>query len=162
TDRYKLLAFVVSATLTGLAGMLLLFNNRMTSADPISVAFSGELLAMVVIGGVRSVFGPALGAPLFLIFLAYLSPAAPDRLLYFGLLFVAFIVFSPSGLVGIYERLTAPFRKRVVEEAAMAARESGTVELPDFLRPAQHADGAILTVADIAKSFGGIHAVNGT
>ena len=35
-DRYKLLAFVISATLTGLAGMLLLFNNRMTSADPIS------------------------------------------------------------------------------------------------------------------------------
>jgi ribose/xylose/arabinose/galactoside ABC-type transport system permease subunit len=54
TNRYKLLAFVVSATLTGLAGMLLLFNNRMTSADPISVAFSGELLAMVVIGGMRS------------------------------------------------------------------------------------------------------------
>ena len=47
TNRYKLVAFVVSAALTGLAGMLLLFNNRMTSAEPISVAFSGELLAMV-------------------------------------------------------------------------------------------------------------------
>jgi hypothetical protein len=50
TDRYKLVAFVVSASITGLAGTLLLFNNRMTSAEPISVAFSGELLAMVVIG----------------------------------------------------------------------------------------------------------------
>jgi ABC-type branched-subunit amino acid transport system permease subunit len=44
--------------LTGLAGVLLLFNNRMTSADPISVAFSGELLAMVIIGGMRSFLGP--------------------------------------------------------------------------------------------------------
>lgn len=62
TDRYKLLAFTLSAGITGLAGSLLLFNNRMTSADPISVAFSGELLAMVVIGGMRSFLGPALGA----------------------------------------------------------------------------------------------------
>ena len=162
TDRYKLLAFVVSATLTGLAGMLLLFNNRMTSADPISVAFSGELLAMVVIGGMRSFLGPALGALFYVIFRDSLSRVTEDWLLYFGLLFVAFIVFSPSGLVGIYERLTAPFRKRVVEEAAMAAREAGNVELPDFLMPARHTEGAILTVESIAKSFGGIHAVNGT
>ncbi len=57
TNRYKLAAFVLSATITGLAGILLLYKNRMTSADPISVAFSGELLAMVVIGGMRSFSG---------------------------------------------------------------------------------------------------------
>ena len=68
TSRYKLFAFAVSATLTGLAGTLLLFNNRMTSAEPISVAFSGELLAMVIIGGMRSFLGPALGALFFVIF----------------------------------------------------------------------------------------------
>src|SRR4029078_12766905 len=49
--RYKLVAFTAPAGLTGLAGVLLLFNNRMTSADPISVAFSGELMAMVILGG---------------------------------------------------------------------------------------------------------------
>ena len=68
TNRYKLVAFVLSAGITGLAGILLLFNNRMTSADPISVAFSGELLAMVVIGGMRSFLGPALGALFFVLF----------------------------------------------------------------------------------------------
>ena len=61
TSRYKIAAFTLSAGLTGLAGVLLLFNNRMTSAEPISVAFSGELLAMVIIGGMRSFLGPALG-----------------------------------------------------------------------------------------------------
>jgi ABC-type branched-subunit amino acid transport system ATPase component/ABC-type branched-subunit amino acid transport system permease subunit len=162
TDRYKLLAFVASATLTGLAGMLLLFNNRMTSADPISVAFSGELLAMVVIGGMRSFLGPALGALFFVIFRDYLSSVTENWLLYFGLLFVGFIVFSPSGLVGIYASATAPFRKRVVEDAAMAARQAGGVELPAFLKPASHADGAILSVENISKSFGGIRAVSGT
>ena len=101
----------MSAVVTGLAGILLLFNNRMTSADPIGVPFSGELLAMVVIGGMRSFLGPALGALFFVLFRDYLSSVTPDWLFYFGLLFVLFIVFSPSGLVGVYERMTRPWRK---------------------------------------------------
>jgi ABC-type branched-subunit amino acid transport system ATPase component/ABC-type branched-subunit amino acid transport system permease subunit len=159
SNRYKLLAFVTSATLTGLAGILLLFNNRMTSADPISVAFSGELLAMVVIGGMRSFLGPALGALFFVIFRDYLSGVTENWLLWFGLLFVGFIVFSPTGLVGVYGRLTTPFREKVVEEAAMAGRQAGAVELPPFLKPMQHVDGPILLASDLAKSFGGIKAV---
>lgn len=159
TNRYKLLAFVVSATITGLAGTLLLFNNRMTSAEPISVAFSGELLAMVVIGGMRSFLGPALGALFFVIFRDYLSSLTENWLLVFGLLFVAFIVFSPRGLVGVYEQATAPFRKTVAEEAAMAGRRVGEQPLPGFLRPAVHTDGATLDVRSIAKHFGGIKAV---
>ena len=161
TDRYKLLAFVFSATVTGLAGILLLFNNRMTSADPIGVPFSGELLAMVVIGGMRSFLGPALGALFFVLFRDYLSSITPDWLFYFGLLFVLFIVFSPSGLVGFYARLTQPWRKVTVESAAMANRQTRTVDLPAFLIPASHGSGSILEVRDIGKSFGGIRAVRG-
>jgi branched-chain amino acid transport system ATP-binding protein len=161
TDRYKLLAFVLSASLTGLAGMLLLFNNRMTSADPISVAFSGELLAMVVIGGMRSFIGPAIGALFFVIFRDYLSSVTENWLLYFGLLFVGFILFSPTGLIGFYERMTAPFRPKVAEDAAMASRQAGSISLPDFLKPSGAGAGTILSVEDIAKSFGGIRAVRG-
>ena len=157
-DRYKLLAFVISATLTGFAGVLLLFNNRMTSADPISVAFSGELLAMVVIGGMRSFLGPALGALFFVIFRDYLSSLTENWLLYFGLLFVGFIVFSPTGLVGMGERLLAPLRRRVVEDAAMAGRQAGAIALPDFLKPKDRFD-IILTAAGLSKSYGGIRAV---
>jgi ABC-type branched-subunit amino acid transport system ATPase component len=62
TNRYKLAAFVLSAgNHRGLPASCCLFQNRMTSADPISVSFSGDLLAMVVIGGMRSFLGPALG-----------------------------------------------------------------------------------------------------
>ena len=159
TNRFKLVAFVVSAGLTGLAGILLMFNNRMTSAEPISVAFSGELLAMVIIGGMRSFLGPALGALFFVIFRDNLSRVTENWLLYFGLLFVAFVVFSPQGLVGFYERLTRRWRKPPAEEAAMANRQAGEVTLPGFLRPGVHVDGAILEVAGLAKDFGGIRAV---
>ncbi|KFC70059.1 ABC-type branched-chain amino acid transport system, ATPase component precursor [Bosea sp. LC85] len=161
TNRYKLAAFTVSAALTGLAGTLLLFNNRMTSADPISVAFSGELLAMVVIGGMRSFLGPALGALFFVIFRDYLSSLTPNWLFWFGLLFVGFIVFSPMGLVGVGERLLRPFRKQAAEDAAMSARKVGAVTLPDFMKPQDRVEGAILTATGLAKSFGGIKAVEG-
>src|SRR5712691_6446276 len=161
TNSYKLLAFILSATITALAGCLLLFNNRMTSADPISVAFSGELLAMVIIGGMRSFLGPALGALFFVIFRDYLSGITENWLLFFGLLFVAFVVLSPTGLVGLGETFLRPFKTTRVEKAAMASRQAGAVELPAFLKPKDHRDGAILKVEGIAKSFGGIRAVRG-
>ena len=122
TDRYKLIAFTISATLTGFAGVLSAFHHRFTSADPIAIQFSGELLAMVVIGGMRSFMGPALGALFFMLFREYLSLYTSSWLLFFGLLFVGFIVFSPSGLIGVAERIMAPFRKKEETDAAMAAR----------------------------------------
>ncbi len=161
TNRYKLTAFVLSAGITGLAGILLLFQNRMTSADPISVAFSGDLLAMVVIGGMRSFLGPALGALFFILFREFLGIYTENWLLWFGLVFVGFIVFSPSGLVGAGERLIAPFRKKVVEDAAMSARRIEVLPLPEFLRPRSHIDGPVLSAHHIVKSFGGIKAVQG-
>jgi len=161
TNRFKLVAFMASAGLTGLAGVLLMFNNRMTSAEPISVAFSGELLAMVIIGGMRSFLGPAIGALFFVIFRDSLSRVTEDWLLYFGLLFVAFVVFSPDGLVGLYERATRRWRPKPVTDAAMSARQAGEAELPAFLKPAAHTDGPIIAVAGLQKSFGGIRAVRG-
>ncbi|MEP7068405.1 MAG: branched-chain amino acid ABC transporter ATP-binding protein/permease [Usitatibacter sp.] len=161
TNRYKLVAFVASAGLTGFAGVLLLFNNRMTSAEPISVAFSGELLAMVIIGGMRSFLGPALGALFFVIFRDNLSRFTENWLLYFGLLFVAFVVLSPNGLVGVYERITRRWRKPVVLDAAMAERQAGAITLPQFLKPAPHGDAAVIEVSGLAKAFGGIRAVHG-
>jgi ABC-type branched-subunit amino acid transport system ATPase component/ABC-type branched-subunit amino acid transport system permease subunit len=161
TNRYKLLAFVMSATITGLAGILLLYKNRMTSADPISVAFSGELLAMVVIGGMRSFLGPAIGALFFILFREFLGIYTENWLFWFGLVFVGFIIFSPTGLVGIGERLLSPFRQTVVEDAAMSARKIEALPLPEFLRPKSTVDGPVLAANHIFKSFGGIKAVQG-
>jgi ABC-type branched-subunit amino acid transport system ATPase component/ABC-type branched-subunit amino acid transport system permease subunit len=161
TNRYKLLAFVLSATITGLAGVLLLYKNRMTSADPISVAFSGELLAMVVIGGMRSFLGPAIGALFFILFREFLGIYTENWLFWFGLVFVGFIIFSPTGLIGIGEKLLSPFRKKVIEDAAMSARKIETLPLPEFLRPNTTLDGPVLAAQHIFKSFGGIKAVQG-
>ena len=161
TNRYKLLGFVISASVVGIAGILSVFNHRFASAEPLAVAFSGELIAMVVIGGMRSFLGPALGALFFILFREFLSIWTPSWLFYFGLLFVGFILFSPTGLVGVAQRLVAPFRRTVFEEAAMAGRTLSDEPLPPFLVPSDHGDGAVLEARGIAKSFGALKAVAG-
>src|SRR5258706_7531439 len=160
TNRYKQIAYVVSAMLTGCAGVLFAFHHRFASADPTSISFSGALLAMVIIGGMRSLLGPAFGALFYILFQEYLSIWTSNWLLFFGLLFVGFIVFSPSGLVGVWQRLAAPFKPKVVEASAMDARaiEQG-VAFPEFLTHAPHAGGVMLEVRDLAKTVGGIKAV---
>src|SRR5580704_1385218 len=160
TNRYKLTGFVLSAVVVAVAGALSAFNHRFASAEPLAVSFSGELIAMVVIGGIRSFLGPALGALFFILFREFLSIWTPDWLFYFGLLFIGFIVLSPTGLVGLAGRLTAPFRPPVIEAAAMAARKAAaTGALPQALRRPHDGRDSVLVVRDLSKSFGGIHAV---
>ena len=162
TNHYKLIGFVFSAMVVALAGILSVFNHRFASAEPLAVAFSGELIAMVVIGGMRSFLGPALGALFFILFREFLSIWTSHWLFYFGLLFIGFIVFSPTGLVGVAERLLAPWRKRVTEAAAMDARRTADVlSLPQTLLRMEKSESLVLAARDLDKSFGGIHAVQG-
>src|SRR3979490_1761705 len=109
-ERYKLAVFVISAVVTGLAGALIAFLNYLVSAEAVSVPFAGELLAMVVIGGMRSLLGPALGAVFFILFRELFSIWTANWLLWFGLTFVAFVMFSPDGLVGMWTTIARRFR----------------------------------------------------
>jgi branched-chain amino acid transport system ATP-binding protein len=161
-NRYKLVGFVLSASVVAIAGALSVFNHRFASAEPLAVAFSGELVAMVVIGGMRSFLGPALGALFFIVFREFLSIWTPHWLFYFGLLFVGFIVFSPTGLVGVAGRLLAPFRKRTIEAAAMAGRQiADDAKLPQIYRRDGASAAPVLLAQGLTKRFGGIHAVDG-
>jgi ABC-type branched-subunit amino acid transport system ATPase component/ABC-type branched-subunit amino acid transport system permease subunit len=160
-DRYKLAVFVLSAVVTGVAGALLGFQTYLVSAEAVSVPFSGELLAMVVIGGMHHILGPALGALFFILFRELFSIWTGNWLLWFGLIFVGFVLFSPSGLVGIWSTLSRRWRPPVEEAAAMSKRKIYEgLPLPAFLRPAA-AQGTVLEVSDVSKHFGGIRAVSG-
>ena len=158
-ERYKLGVFVISAVVTGLAGGLFGFQNYLVSADAVSVPFSGELLAMVVIGGMHSMLGPALGALFFILFRELLSILTPNWLLWFGLLFVFFVVYSPGGLIGIGSMLGKRWWPPTVETAAMSRRKVYEgLPLPDFLRP-PIIKSTVLEIQAVSKSFGGIRAV---
>ena len=158
-ERYKLGVFVISAVVTGLAGGLIAFQNYLVSAEAVSVPFSGELLAVVVIGGMRNMLGPALGALFFILFRELFSIWTPNWLLWFGLIFVAFVLYSPGGLVGIWASLSRRWWPAPEEAAAMSKRKIYEgLPLPDFLMPTA-LNGTVLEVQGVSKSFGGIRAV---
>jgi len=159
-ERYKLGVFVISAVVTGLAGALLAFQTYLVSAEAVSVPFSGELLAMVVIGGMRSMLGPALGALFFILFRELFSIWTPNWLLWFGLIFVAFVMYSPDGLVGIWSTFVRRWRPAPEEAAAMSKRKIYEgLPLPGFLVP-ESLKGTVLEVKGVSKHFGGIRAVS--
>ncbi len=158
-ERYRLGVFVISAVVTGFAGGLIAFQNYLVSAEAVSVPFSGELLAIVVIGGMRNMLGPALGALFFVLFRELLSIWTPNWLLWFGLIFVAFVLYSPGGLIGIWAILSKRWRPAPEEAAAMSKRTIYEgLPLPGFLQPAK-LSGAVLEVDGVSKAFGGIRAV---
>jgi branched-chain amino acid transport system ATP-binding protein len=158
-DRYRLGVFVISAVVTGLGGALLGFLNYLGSAESVSVAFSGELLAMVVIGGMHHLLGPALGVLFYILFRELFSIWTGNWLLYFGIVFVGFVLFSPEGLAGIWAKIRRRLRPPPEESAAMSRRRIYEgLALPGFLKsPSQQ--GEILEVQGVAKHFGGIRAV---
>ena len=106
-ERYKLVAFVISAVVTGLAGALSGFQHYLVSAQSTSVVLSGELLAMVVIGGMHHILGPAIGVLFYILFRELFSIWTDDWLMWFGLTFVGFVLYSPGGLIGIWAKLQA-------------------------------------------------------
>jgi len=159
-DRYRLGAFVLSAVVTGLGGALLGFLNYLVSAESVSVAFSGELLAMVVIGGMHQILGPALGVLFYIFFRELFSIWTGNWLLWFGIVFVGFVIYSPEGLAGIWAKLQRRWHPPPEESAAMSRRKIYEgLPLPGFLSASSSGE-KVLEIDRTQKHFGGIRAVD--
>jgi branched-chain amino acid transport system ATP-binding protein len=162
--RYKLIAFVISAVVMGLSGSLYAFLKLFVSADLVHVNFSGEIVAMTIIGGARNFLGPALGALFYILFREFLSSYTAAWQFWFGLLFMAFILFTPTGLVGLGAKLLAPFRKVQEGLAAMAGRLTPAIAqtVPAFLQRSHtmQPGDTLFQATGLAKSFGDFRAVD--
>jgi branched-chain amino acid transport system permease protein len=99
--RYKLAAFILSGALTGLAGALLAAGQQFISPADMSWVRSGDLVVMCVLGGMTTVWGPVIGAAVFLVFELVLSSWTQNWQLGFGLLVIAIVVFLKGGLVDL-------------------------------------------------------------
>jgi len=108
---YKVLAFVVSAMVTGLAGALLAHHVRYLTPEGFGLIMSLELVLMVTIGGLGSLRGAILGAMLISLlptFISRIKPLLPDQIakqfgletFVFGLVLALFVLFEPKGLNG--------------------------------------------------------------
>ena len=101
TQRVRWLAFSLSSFFAGLAGALHAINFEHVGFETVGLAQSGLVLFMVFIGGVRHYLGPILGAVLITLLTATLGGITEAWFLYFGIFFVAMVVFAPGGLAGL-------------------------------------------------------------
>ncbi len=106
TYRYRLTAFVISGMMCGVAGLLSANFERFISPDVMNWPRSGELIVMVVLGGMGTLFGPILGSVAFLLLSEILSTWTEHWHLIFGPFLVLVVLFARGGLSGILDRLT--------------------------------------------------------
>ncbi len=100
TDRYKLVAFVLSATLAGLAGSLKALVFQLASLTDVHWTMSGEVVLMTLVGGLGTVFGPIVGAFLIVAMENYLAPFGQWVLVIQGAIFVICVLVFRRGIVG--------------------------------------------------------------
>ncbi len=104
-DRYKLVAFVLSATLSGLAGSLKALVFQLASLTDVHWTMSGDVLLMTLLGGLGTVFGPVVGAFLVVAMQNYLAPFGQWVLVIQGAVFVVCVLAFRRGIVGEIARL---------------------------------------------------------
>ncbi len=100
TDRYKLVAFVLSATLAGLAGSLKALVFQLASLTDVHWTMSGEVVLMTLVGGLGTVFGPVVGAFLIVAMENYLAALGQWVLVIQGAIFVVCVLVFRRGIVG--------------------------------------------------------------
>jgi branched-chain amino acid transport system permease protein len=103
--RYRLVCFVISGTICGLAGALLANNTDFVSPAVMYWTRSGDLMVMVILGGMGSLFGPVIGAIVYLMLEEFLSQVTEYWALIMGPLLLLIVLFGRGGILGVLGRL---------------------------------------------------------
>ena len=108
TRRYTLMAFAIGAGLGGISGALYAPLVQYIDPSPFSLLLSLNLLLMVVVGGSGYFFGPFLGAIVAVLLPEWLRFTEGFYLMGYAVLVIVLMVFCPSGLLGLVDRLFKP------------------------------------------------------
>lgn len=109
--RFKWAAFVLSAMFAGLAGGLFAMAQQSAYPDVMSLHQSGLIVMMVLVGGgLVSFWGPVLGVALYFVARDVLGALTETWLLWYGLMFVAMVMFKPEGLAGAIHEISRRLR----------------------------------------------------
>jgi branched-chain amino acid transport system permease protein len=103
-ERHIWIAFTLSCFFMGFAGALYALVNNFADPRGLHYSQSGDFVMMAVMGGMRSFWGPLLGAAVFVIIQDYLSSITVNWMSFLGMLFVAVVLLFPRGLLGFIRR----------------------------------------------------------
>ncbi|MBT8347176.1 MAG: branched-chain amino acid ABC transporter permease [Desulfofustis sp.] len=99
--NYKLICFVIGGAGAGLAGALLVNQTEYVSPGLLHWTMSGELMVMVLLGGLGSLFGPVLGAAVYLLLEETLAMYTEHWMVYLGPILIIVVLFAKRGLFGL-------------------------------------------------------------
>src|SRR5271165_5268556 len=106
-ERHIWLSFVISCCFVSLAGTLYALLSNFTDPRALRWDQSGTFVIMAVLGGMRSFWGPLIGAAIFLVLQDYISSHTENWMSFIGLFFVLIVLFFPRGVLGVMRRRTA-------------------------------------------------------
>lgn len=101
---YIWIAFAISGFIAALAGALYALLNNFTSPQDLNWVLSGDFVVICVLGGMRTFWGPPLGAAIYVVVQDYLSSITVNWMAFIGGLFVIIVLFFPFGLLGLLQR----------------------------------------------------------
>jgi branched-chain amino acid transport system permease protein len=103
-DRHIWLSWLISCTFVSLAGTLYALLNNFADPHDLRWDQSGDFVIMAVLGGMRSFWGPLIGAAMFVVLQDYVSSMTQNWMSFIGLFFVLVVLFCPRGVLGIIRR----------------------------------------------------------
>lgn len=105
TSRYKLVAFIISAALTGLAGATKVLVSQVATLSDVHLSMSAEPILMTIVGGLGTMFGPAFGAAIIVTMQNYLAPLGAWVTVCQGLIFILCVLVFRQGVAGLFGRM---------------------------------------------------------
>jgi branched-chain amino acid transport system permease protein len=153
----RFLQFALSGFFAGVGGGLYAITYEIVTFDAVAAPLSGNALLMAYIGGATTFVGPIVGAILITLLQSGLSLLSNSWVVYVGVLFIAMVIFAPTGIAGLVmahapiakagllPRLSIPYLRLVPPAVAAVAGFISLVELTSFLTIGQ-AQGKRLTL----------------
>jgi ABC-type branched-subunit amino acid transport system ATPase component/ABC-type branched-subunit amino acid transport system permease subunit len=150
----KMFAFVISAAITGLAGSFYAVQKTVITPDDFTPDVSIFFLVVVVLGGSGRLWGPAIGTLAFFVVPELLTSLQSWRLLIYGIVLLALMLFAPQGLEGA---IRSGWRKL---RGTPSLRSSAHILTADPEPLSAERPGTALTVRGLVKQFGGVTALD--
>ena len=123
--RFRWVAFLISGTFTGLAGILWVPLNGLTTPEVLYWTFSGEIVFTALLGGFRNFTGPIVGGIVFTYLKTYAVATTEYWQLLLGQVLVALVIILPTGIVGTLANPVATYRAFVSTSVDMLLRGAG-------------------------------------
>jgi len=100
-ENYRLIAFVISAFFSGIAGVLYAFLETAISPDILFWSMSGEVILMGLLGGMHVFLGPALGATIMVLLNSFITSYTEYWGMVLGIVLILIVLFFPKGVGGL-------------------------------------------------------------